>query len=173
MTHLTRLWRRGTSALFPVATAAVAAGIFVADILTPPEVVVAGLYVVVVLMATRFCRPQGVVLVAAGCIGLAVVAYFLSAETAINTAIRIAAIGATAFLAAERQHATEALRESEEQWREVFEHNPVMYFMVSPTGTVMLVNAFALDRVRSRANLRSRSRSRSWWLCGLRKGRTR
>ena len=41
----------------------------------------------------------------------------------------------------ERKRAEQALRESEEQWREVFEHNPVMYFMVSPTGIVMSVNS--------------------------------
>lgn len=42
----------------------------------------------------------------------------------------------------DRKRATEALRESEEQWREVFEHNPVMYFMVDATGIVLSVNAF-------------------------------
>ncbi len=42
----------------------------------------------------------------------------------------------------ERKRAEQALRESEEQWREVFEHNPVMYFMVGPSGTVLSVNAF-------------------------------
>jgi PAS domain S-box-containing protein len=42
----------------------------------------------------------------------------------------------------ERKRAEQALRDSEEQWREVFEHNPVMYFMVSATGTVLSVNAF-------------------------------
>jgi len=261
--------QRATSALLPLATAAVAAGIFIADILTPPDVVVSGLYVVVVLMASRFCRPSGVVLVAAGCIGLVLAAYFLSAETAINAAIRIPAIGAAAFLAlqslsaearlreqvglldltrdtiiarrfdddvitywnrgaeemygwhraeavgrvgyelakttfpmpldqikaelvrvgrwegelvnhkrdgtpvlvtsrwslrrdrrgrptvilvtgndvTERKRAEQALRESEEQWREVFEHNPVMYFMVSPTGTVLSVNGFGAAQV--------------------------
>jgi PAS domain S-box-containing protein len=30
----------------------------------------------------------------------------------------------------------------EEQWREAFEHNPVMYFVVDATGTVLAVNAF-------------------------------
>jgi PAS domain S-box-containing protein len=35
-----------------------------------------------------------------------------------------------------------ALRDSETQWREVFEHNPVMYFMVDATGTVLNVNTF-------------------------------
>jgi PAS domain S-box-containing protein len=34
------------------------------------------------------------------------------------------------------------LRDSEKQWREFFEHNPVMYFMVDATGTVLSVNTF-------------------------------
>ncbi|WP_245310094.1 PAS domain-containing sensor histidine kinase [Bradyrhizobium jicamae] len=38
--------------------------------------------------------------------------------------------------------ATETLRNSEAQWKEVFEHNPVMYFMVDATGTVLSVNTF-------------------------------
>ena len=42
----------------------------------------------------------------------------------------------------ERKRAEALLRESEEQWREVFEHNPVMYFMVDATSTVLSVNAF-------------------------------
>ena len=264
MTLQARPSRSAASALLPVATAAVAASIFAADILTPPDVVVSGLYVLVVLMASRFCRPSGIVLVAAGCIGLVLAAYFLSAETAINAAIRIPAIGATAFLAlqsksaeatlreqaslfdmthdtiiarrfdddvitywnrgaeelygwdraeaagkvahelvkttfplpldqiraellrvgryegefvsqkrdgtpvvvtarwslqrdrngrpatimvtsnniSEQKRAEQALRESEEQWREVFEHNPVMYFMVGASGIVLSVNAF-------------------------------
>ena len=40
------------------------------------------------------------------------------------------------------QRATEALRQSEEQWKAVFEHNPVMYFMVDAEGTVLSVNTF-------------------------------
>src|SRR5271157_3529812 len=106
-----RSWRSATSALLPVATAALAAGILIVDILTPPEFVVAMLYVAVVLMAARFCRPPGVVLVAAGCVGLTVLSYFLSAETAINTAISIAAIGATTFLALQSQSTEAVLRE--------------------------------------------------------------
>ena len=39
-------------------------------------------------------------------------------------------------------HAIETLRNSEAQWKEVFEHNPVMYFMVDATGTVLSVNTF-------------------------------
>jgi len=40
------------------------------------------------------------------------------------------------------QRATESLRESEAQWKEVFEHNPVMYFMVDADGIVLSVNTF-------------------------------
>lgn len=36
----------------------------------------------------------------------------------------------------------EALRNSEAPWKEVFEHNPVMYFMVDAAGTVVSVNTF-------------------------------
>jgi PAS domain S-box-containing protein len=34
------------------------------------------------------------------------------------------------------------LLDSEREWREVFEHNPVMYFMVDAEGTVLNVNTF-------------------------------
>lgn len=40
------------------------------------------------------------------------------------------------------ERAIEALRSSEAQWKEVFEHNPVMYFMVDAAGTVLSVNTF-------------------------------
>src|SRR5437879_13824562 len=38
------------------------------------------------------------------------------------------------------QHAIEALRHSEAQWKQEFEHNPVMYFMVDAAGTVLSFN---------------------------------
>ncbi len=40
------------------------------------------------------------------------------------------------------ERAIEAQRNSEAQWKEVFEHNPVMYFMVDATGLVLSVNTF-------------------------------
>jgi len=39
------------------------------------------------------------------------------------------------------------LRDSEKQWREFFEHNPVMYFMADATGTVLSVNAFGTEQL--------------------------
>jgi PAS domain S-box-containing protein len=50
------------------------------------------------------------------------------------------------------KRAAEALRQSEEQWREVFEHNPVMYFMVDASGTVLSVNAFGAKQLGYRVD---------------------
>src|SRR5207244_8886463 len=36
----------------------------------------------------------------------------------------------------------ETLRRSDEQWRDVFENNPTMYFIVDAAGKVMAVNPF-------------------------------
>src|SRR5262249_55939540 len=35
----------------------------------------------------------------------------------------------------------DALRQSEQQWQQIFEHNPVSYFMVDATGIILSVNA--------------------------------
>src|SRR6266567_8145970 len=47
----------------------------------------------------------------------------------------------------EQKRAEEALRESEEQWRAVFENNPTMYFMVDAAGTVLSVNPFGAEQL--------------------------
>ncbi len=39
------------------------------------------------------------------------------------------------------------LQESELQWREVFEHNPVMYFMLDADGVVINVNTFGATQL--------------------------
>jgi PAS domain S-box-containing protein len=44
--------------------------------------------------------------------------------------------------AARLRHTEAELRDSEREWREVFEHNPVMYFMVDADGIVVNVNTF-------------------------------
>jgi len=148
MTHRPRSWRSAASALLPLATAALATVIFVAQAMTSEKLAAALFYVFVVLLAARFCNTRGVVLVGAGCVVLTLLAFFLPGltETAagnvgLKASISSAVIGLTTFLVTEHRRATDTLRESEAQWREVFEHNPVMYFMVSPTGTVMSVNS--------------------------------
>ena len=47
----------------------------------------------------------------------------------------------------ERKRAEAALRESEGQWKAVFENNPVMYFMVDEAGTIINVNPFGAEQL--------------------------
>ncbi|HUL06115.1 MAG TPA: PAS domain S-box protein [Candidatus Acidoferrum sp.] len=47
----------------------------------------------------------------------------------------------------ERKRAEEALRDSEEQWKAVFENNPTMFFMVDATGAIMSVNPFGAEQL--------------------------
>ena len=53
-----------------------------------------------------------------------------------------------ALEAAARLRRTEAeSRDSERDWREIFEHNPVMYFMVDANGTVVNLNTFGATQL--------------------------
>jgi PAS domain S-box-containing protein len=47
----------------------------------------------------------------------------------------------------EHKRAEEALRESEERWRAVFENNPAMYFMVDAASTIVSVNPFGAEQL--------------------------
>src|ERR1700719_2565876 len=83
------------------------------------------------------------------CVGLTMLAFFLpgfteteAGDVGVKASISAAVVGLTTFLITDRKNAEERLRESEGQWREVFEHNPVMYFMVDATGTILSVNGF-------------------------------
>jgi two-component system sensor kinase FixL len=48
--------------------------------------------------------------------------------------------------AEERSRAAEELHGNERQWREVFEHNPAMYFMVDAAGIVLSANTFGASQ---------------------------
>jgi PAS domain S-box-containing protein len=52
-----------------------------------------------------------------------------------------------ASIAVEREQAEAKLRSSEEQWRDVFENNPTMYFMVDAAGAIMAVNPFGAEQL--------------------------
>src|SRR5271165_3935513 len=98
-----------TIAMRAVATAALATLIFVADTVTVLDIAIATLYVVVVLLAARFCKPRGVVLVGAGCMGLTLLSWALTppggpaTEALINECISIATIGLVTVLALRAQ----------------------------------------------------------------------
>jgi PAS domain S-box-containing protein len=57
------------------------------------------------------------------------------------------AILATANDITKRKLTEEALRASEERWRAVFEQNPIMYFMLDASGTVLSVNPFGAEQL--------------------------
>src|ERR1700730_526683 len=117
MTHHSTSPRHAVSRVLPIATAAFAIGIFIADTLTSLEIAVAVLYVAIVLMAARFLRARGVLLVSAGCVSLTVLSFLLSPRSprapagVINTFISILAIGLTTWLVRRGQSAEAALRE--------------------------------------------------------------
>src|SRR6202042_2731602 len=104
------------SMALPIATAAAAIAVFIADTVTDVDIAYVVLYVVVVLMAARFLSARGVMLVTAGCVGLTVVSYLLTATTGrpfegiVNALISLGAILLTAVLAMQAQKATEALQ---------------------------------------------------------------
>jgi PAS domain S-box-containing protein len=60
---------------------------------------------------------------------------------------RPAAILETSNDISQRKRAEAELRESEEQWKNVFENNPTMYFMVDAAGTVLSVNPFGAEQL--------------------------
>ena len=108
---------KAASIALPIATAAAAIAIFVADSMTGIDVAVAGLFVVVVLMAARFLRARGVMLVGVVCVGLTALSYMLSpsptgnpAETA-NPLICVVMILLTTLLVLQAQKAAAAMQE--------------------------------------------------------------
>ena len=103
-----------SSALHPLAAAALAVTIFVVDAFTPLDMAVAVLYVVVVLMAANFLDRRGLLLVSAGCLTATVVAYLMAHGLTMTTALgrcvmSVAAIAITAFLALKNQTASMGL----------------------------------------------------------------
>ncbi|WP_024508029.1 PAS domain S-box protein [Bradyrhizobium sp. ARR65] len=73
----------------------------------------------------------------------AVVAFFLAALMASGVIAHLRNEKKSALESAAKRREGEAdLRHAVKQWQEVFEHNPVMYFMVDASGTVLNVNSF-------------------------------
>ena len=80
--------------------------------MTSEKLTAALFYVLVVLLAARFCNARGVVLVGAGCVGLTLLAYLLAGfdrdgcgNVGLKASISAAVIGLTTFLALQSQSA--------------------------------------------------------------------
>lgn len=59
----------------------------------------------------------------------------------------ISMLGKAVSIEEQRKHAEEALRESEERYRALYDDNPSMYFTVDPEGTVLSVNKFGSEQL--------------------------
>ncbi|MDB4910150.1 MAG: sensor histidine kinase protein [Gemmatimonadetes bacterium] len=75
--------------------------------------------------------------------------FFTGAEVspADRTVRDIVALGAFCAIAVMVSHLASALRKSEYRWRNVFENNPTMYFIVDKSGTVLSVNPFGAEQL--------------------------
>src|SRR5215469_15209289 len=78
--------------------------------------------------------PRHIVVVAAFCVTAVLVAWLIGAARQEKELAQEAE--------AKLRRSQVELRNSEREWREVFEHNPVMYFMVDADGSVLNVNSF-------------------------------
>jgi PAS domain S-box-containing protein len=138
--------------LLPWTGAAIAVAIFALDLLSSPKIAVGALYLAAVLIAGRFCRTRGVALTAVWCAYLLLLASYFDPENPISTAIRICAVGLGTFLVLKARAAEDAAHRSEVEWREVFEHNPVMYLMADASGKILSVNGFGAAQLGYRVD---------------------
>jgi two-component system, LuxR family, sensor kinase FixL len=104
------------SPIMPLTAGAFAIGIFLLDTITPLDIAIAVLYVIVVLIAANFLQRRGVLLVAATCLTLTVLSFLLThgldtGHPLARCVMSVSAIGATAFLALKNQSANAAVRD--------------------------------------------------------------
>jgi two-component system, LuxR family, sensor kinase FixL len=116
MTHQSTPAALSASILPPVIAGLFAVAVFLVDTITPLDIAVAVLYVVVVLVAANYFNLRGVLLVSMGCLVLTVLSFLIAHGFTADSAfarclMSIAAIGATTILALKNQAASAALRE--------------------------------------------------------------
>ena len=110
----------------PAFAAGLAVAIFVVDTFTPFDVAIAVLYVAVVLLSLNFASRRGLMLIAAGCLVLTVLAFFLAhgLDAPIGSVARLGvsltAIVITAALALRVRESIDVLRDSERRYRNIF-----------------------------------------------------
>jgi signal transduction histidine kinase len=97
--------RAAATWVLPFSAIVLAAAIFIADTVTDLEIAFPAFYTVIVLIAVRFCKKRGVVLVGVGCIALTLLSDLVTIDVPpsqagiINTCISLLAIAATTYLA--------------------------------------------------------------------------
>ena len=107
--------------VLPFSTIVLAAVIFIADTVTDLEIAFPAFYTVIVLIAVRFCKKRGVVLVGVGCIALTLLSDLVTIDVPpsqagiINTCISLLAIAATTYLALKIEMEKEATFEARSQ----------------------------------------------------------
>jgi signal transduction histidine kinase len=107
--------------VLPFSAIVLAAVIFVADTVTDLEIAFPAFYTVIVLIAVRFCKKRGVVLVGVGCIVLTLLSDLVTIDVPpsqagiINTCISLLAIAATTYLALKIEMEKEATFEARSQ----------------------------------------------------------
>jgi signal transduction histidine kinase len=111
----------GKALLLPVASVALAVGIFVVDTIIDLDIAFPVFYTAIVLLSVSFCRKNGVVFVGVGCIALTLLSDLLTANTGvseagvINTVVSLLAITSTTFLAVKIQSEKVAAFEAQSQ----------------------------------------------------------
>jgi len=108
-----------TSTILPIATGALATGIFILDTITDSDLAVEVFYVAVVLMSVSFCRRRGVILVAVGCMALTILSGLVSPPVTniglINSVISLSVIAVTTYLVLQIRSAETAVHEARAQ----------------------------------------------------------
>jgi class 3 adenylate cyclase len=101
--------------------AALAISIFLLDTISPLQIAVAVLYVVVILIAATYLQRRGVLIVSAACCALTIASYFLmhgfrfDGTAHLRACMSVAAIVITTVLALMNQSANERLRAAERE----------------------------------------------------------
>jgi two-component system sensor kinase FixL len=109
--------RRLASILLPTTAVAFAILIFVVDTVTPLEVTIAVLYVIVILIAGGLCDRRGLLFMSAGCIAMTLLSFILqhgttyASQSFTRCVMSVLVIVVTTGLAAKNQSASKRLRE--------------------------------------------------------------
>ena len=137
-----------TRTLMMITAAALTAVIFAFDVLSPLEIAVAALYIVVLLMSLRFASLNGIVLIACGCVALTVGGYLLTHlydtedGPLLRCVVSVLAITTAAVLCVQIRMADTKLRRNEERYRTFFQSTNVAIWEQDYTAAAQLCMPF-------------------------------